>query len=67
MKLHCRKYNLQIQQKLEHKQLEDQDATIERREKLTTFENDSKFILTEKGPLISNKSNRRLCRMKYTE
>ena len=28
-------------------------ATIERREKLTTFVNDSKFILTEKGPLIS--------------
>jgi hypothetical protein len=33
---------------------EDQDATTERREKLTTFVNDSKFILTEKEPLISN-------------
>jgi len=39
---------------LEHQQSEDQDATTERREKLTTFVNDSKFILTEKGPFISN-------------
>ena len=61
------KINLQIQQKLEHRQLEDKDATTERREKLTAFENDTKFILKEKVPLICNKSNRHLCRRKYTE
>ena len=43
-----------MHQRLEHQQSEDQDATIERREKHKTFVNDSKFILTEKGPLISN-------------
>ena len=46
--------NLQIQQKLEHQQSEDQDATIEGREKLTILVNNSKFILKERGPLISN-------------
>ena len=41
-------------QKLEEQLSEDQDATIERREKLTTFVYDSKFILAKKGSLISN-------------